>query len=225
MSYPNYLIHFNKNHSSSTGQFISGDGDGDGIVNDHKNQHNGPQMSARDRQRANKKLYKTVQKIRDKNYSNNYAAEKYASKNAALKDAAKDEKLQEAYKTLKSVKSNPDLKEPSYWDDEYTMTEATKMFKKDWPDWDGDPADNKYFGYYVDDVAQTSKTYAKALQDYEKAKKADSWNKAYDQYEKELQRVAEDFAGDLADKPFQGNEYFPYSSVIRFALGNIMQEE
>lgn len=36
--YPNYLIHFNKNHSSSTGQFISGDGDGDGVVNDHKNQ-------------------------------------------------------------------------------------------------------------------------------------------------------------------------------------------
>ena len=40
MSYPSYLIHFNKNHSSSTGQFISGDGDGDGIVNDHKNQTN-----------------------------------------------------------------------------------------------------------------------------------------------------------------------------------------
>lgn len=38
--YPNYLIHFNKNHSSSTGQFISGDGDGDGVVNDHKNQTN-----------------------------------------------------------------------------------------------------------------------------------------------------------------------------------------
>lgn len=38
--YSSYLIHFNKNHSSSTGQFISGDGDGDGVVNDHKNQTN-----------------------------------------------------------------------------------------------------------------------------------------------------------------------------------------
>ena len=38
MSYPSYLVHFNQNHSAKNGQFISGDGDGDGIVNDHKNQ-------------------------------------------------------------------------------------------------------------------------------------------------------------------------------------------
>ena len=30
-----YLIHYNKNHSSKNGQFTSGDGDGDGIANDH----------------------------------------------------------------------------------------------------------------------------------------------------------------------------------------------
>lgn len=36
MSYPSYLIHFNKNHSSKNGQFISGDGDGDGEINDGK---------------------------------------------------------------------------------------------------------------------------------------------------------------------------------------------
>lgn len=30
-----YLIHYNKNHSPKNGQFISGDGDGDGVVNDH----------------------------------------------------------------------------------------------------------------------------------------------------------------------------------------------
>lgn len=34
----NYLVHFNKNRSKATGQFISGDGDGDGIVDDHHNQ-------------------------------------------------------------------------------------------------------------------------------------------------------------------------------------------
>ena len=33
----NYLCHYNQNHSKSNGQFISGDGDGDGIVNDHAN--------------------------------------------------------------------------------------------------------------------------------------------------------------------------------------------
>ena len=35
MSYPDYLIHFNKNHSSKNGQFISGDGDGDGVADEH----------------------------------------------------------------------------------------------------------------------------------------------------------------------------------------------
>lgn len=33
----NYLMHFNKNHSKSNGQFISGDGDDDGIIDDHHN--------------------------------------------------------------------------------------------------------------------------------------------------------------------------------------------
>lgn len=37
MWYPTYLVHFNKNHSSKDGRFTSGDGDGDGIVNDHHN--------------------------------------------------------------------------------------------------------------------------------------------------------------------------------------------
>lgn len=33
-----YLVHYNKNHSKANGQFVSGDGDGDGVVNDHANQ-------------------------------------------------------------------------------------------------------------------------------------------------------------------------------------------
>lgn len=32
-----YLIHYNKNHSKKNGQFVSGDGDSDGIVDDHHN--------------------------------------------------------------------------------------------------------------------------------------------------------------------------------------------
>jgi hypothetical protein len=32
-----FIMHYNKNHSKSNGQFVSGDGDGDGIANDHKN--------------------------------------------------------------------------------------------------------------------------------------------------------------------------------------------
>ena len=33
--HPNYLIHFNKLHSKANGQFISGDGDGDGTADEH----------------------------------------------------------------------------------------------------------------------------------------------------------------------------------------------
>lgn len=32
-----YLIHFNGNHSSKNGQFVSGDGDKDGVIDDHHN--------------------------------------------------------------------------------------------------------------------------------------------------------------------------------------------
>lgn len=35
MTYPSYLVHYNKNHSKSNGQFVSGDGDGDGIADEH----------------------------------------------------------------------------------------------------------------------------------------------------------------------------------------------
>ena len=41
VQYGNFLIHYNKNHapkgSKQGGQFVSGDGDGDGIVDDHHN--------------------------------------------------------------------------------------------------------------------------------------------------------------------------------------------
>lgn len=37
-----YLIHYNKNHSKANGQFVSGDGDGDGQVNDRASQKKQP---------------------------------------------------------------------------------------------------------------------------------------------------------------------------------------
>ena len=40
--YTTYLIHFNQNHSSKNGQFTFGDGDGDGVRNDHANARKNP---------------------------------------------------------------------------------------------------------------------------------------------------------------------------------------
>ena len=37
MNYPDYLVHFNRNHGKKNGQFVSGDGDGDGVSNDRYN--------------------------------------------------------------------------------------------------------------------------------------------------------------------------------------------
>lgn len=37
MGYPDYLVHFNRIHDPKTGKFSWGDGDGDGIRNDHAN--------------------------------------------------------------------------------------------------------------------------------------------------------------------------------------------
>lgn len=41
MSYPTYLVHFNQNHDKRNGQFTYGDGDGDGISNDHAHRAKG----------------------------------------------------------------------------------------------------------------------------------------------------------------------------------------
>lgn len=38
MGYPDYLIHYNRNHDKKSGRFTFGDGDGDGIRDDHSHQ-------------------------------------------------------------------------------------------------------------------------------------------------------------------------------------------
>lgn len=55
MYHTTYLIHYNKNHSKANGQFVSGDGDGDGIVNDHAHRKN----ELREKTRNIVKKYKT----------------------------------------------------------------------------------------------------------------------------------------------------------------------
>lgn len=56
-----YLMHFNKNHSKANGQFVSGDGDGDGIANDHANQRKEKSsgQNLRNTINANKKKLRT----------------------------------------------------------------------------------------------------------------------------------------------------------------------
>lgn len=53
--YPSYLIHFNRQHDPKTGKFTFGDGDGDGVSNDHKNQD----KSSVDRSARRAETYRT----------------------------------------------------------------------------------------------------------------------------------------------------------------------
>ena len=202
-----YLIHFNPNHNPKDGRFT---------------------FSPRAMSRANVKLYKKMQKVKQSpDASSQTNAERYASQNKYLRSAVKnDKKLQESYENLKNTKpGSKALDEPKWQDDDYTVNLATKMFKKDWPDWDKDPSVHKMFGYYLEDASEKSKTFAKKVKEFEKAMKEDPWNQAYDKYTKEAERAAKEFTGKLADKPFQGNEYYPYSSAIRFSIYKILEED
>lgn len=62
LSSDSYLIHYNKNHSKANGQFTSGDGDGDGIANDHANQRKSQSSAGKNLQSTldrNKKKLRT----------------------------------------------------------------------------------------------------------------------------------------------------------------------
>lgn len=81
-----YLVHFNKNHSSKNGQFTSGDGDGDGIADDHRNQ-------------KEKKFYKSIgSKTTGEYYDKAVKAEEQGNirkKNKYLKEMSKSSKKDE----------------------------------------------------------------------------------------------------------------------------------
>ena len=120
-----YLIHFNKNHSSKNGQFVSGDGDSDGVRDDHhnysKNEVTSPDgkgvskpLSRYTGEKAEKYLKKDgIKKVR-KTIHDEYT-KKYGNK-AGKHLAADERKYNEAYK--KAYKKVSDLMSGYYtWED------------------------------------------------------------------------------------------------------------
>ena len=96
MSYPNYLIHFNRNHDK-LGRFAIGDGDGDGIRDDHSNQekqaYNG---------KSRKEYIKNMTEQYKSNGHSNIKARRYA-KNAADQNQWETKQYN---KSLKKVQKN-----------------------------------------------------------------------------------------------------------------------
>lgn len=213
MSYPSYLIHYNKLHSKKNGQFISGDGDSDGVADEHH-------RYSKNGVKVNKKLYKQVEKSR----SYEEATERLST-NKNIINVSKNKNIREAFAKLKTTKPNSSLEEPNWMDDKATVEAATKQFKKDWPSWTKSPTDHKMFGYYLEEASTHSTSFAKKVAEYNKAVKNDSWNKAYNNYEKELEKAAKEFAGNYADKPVQGNKYVEYSYIVKRAIAKAVENE
>lgn len=121
MSYPDYLIHFNKNHSNKNGQFTSGDGDGDGIRDDHHNYA------------KNKWAIKRGYQNKDGSLTSSGKYNVNAYKDYKKKVKAAD---QEANKLLKSSKKLRDLVDLDFdtYDDILGTAESlgldTKVFEK-----------------------------------------------------------------------------------------------
>ena len=98
VTYSNELMHFNKNHSPANGQFTTGDGDGDGIVDDHRNQYKIDKKVTKDNIAvitANRKRNKIVDKAIRTN--DKVAKEKEKKIYTAFEEAAKE------YKKTKNI--------------------------------------------------------------------------------------------------------------------------
>lgn len=114
MNYPSYLIHFNKNHSSKNGQFINGDGDGDGTADEHHRYTKNKKLakytggSKEDLKKANRyKLGNIINKELSKTKNREYrdAAEKYRSDIQKKAEILAKEKFNEKKKKDKTLDS------------------------------------------------------------------------------------------------------------------------
>lgn len=124
----NYLVHYNKNHSKANGQFTSGDGDGDGVVNDRKYQK-------LDRM-SNKQLHDTFKKEIHKQrkarlgWSNQWLSNEPIGKKTQQLVNSRN-KMEKAYK------NSPEYKK---WDKKVKALDR----KFEYGDIDGDEYDEKF---------------------------------------------------------------------------------
>ena len=117
MIYPSYLIHYNKNHSKTNGQFVSGDGDGDGISNDHKNQKE-PVNLKKIQKMGSYDVYKLTKKMIDKKRSKLYGVNDSRRKyNGAIGE-----------KSAEMLRKREELSKEA---DEYAKKKASKNKKLD----------------------------------------------------------------------------------------------
>jgi hypothetical protein len=203
-----YLIHFNKNHSKKNGQFTSGDGDGDGIVNDHANQKKPASKEARS-------LYKYMKKkswrVRDDDIREKL------KRNKSFQEIAKDEELQKSFKKFRGAGYDT----PDVWKNESVIKNARRDFKKfKGYEYDANKAnyqDDKLFERMVYGESETNKSYQNSL----KKSNREILSKQYDQ---ERQRVVKDFCKELYDQPIIGS-YIKYGSEVNNLINSIMYEQ
>ena len=120
MSYPDYLIHFNKLHSKSNGQFIRGDGDGDGTTDEHHRYSKGKEVSSEqtyrlkwgDKQLLNYHMngsYKTGDKITQKQLKKYLPTKKQMAE--PINESNSNVKYTQMKMLKKISKTNPEYKD------------------------------------------------------------------------------------------------------------------
>ena len=115
MDYPTYLAHFNRNHDSRNGQFTYGDGDADGITDDHHHKSNtikkysgenaDKNLNKHGRYKVYKKLSKEIEKERFKQYglsSYNVNRHKGIGKNSEMAEKKSKKYSEEADRLAKN---------------------------------------------------------------------------------------------------------------------------
>lgn len=102
-----YLVHYNKNHSKTNGQFISGDGDSDGVVDDH---HNYKKNKVTVNTKSSSGIYKSYDDGKEKKYKQTITTiEKKTGNTKTVDDLVEksEEKVRQEFGIPKNVKLKP----------------------------------------------------------------------------------------------------------------------
>lgn len=113
MGYPDYLVHYNRNHDKKSGRFTYGDGDGDGIRDDHSNQKDKESFGDKV-----KKAAKTYDEVTESSRNRSLRTEKYKvdrgilrKQQAEISSGTTSAKVQEKFDKLALQREKQDTKD------------------------------------------------------------------------------------------------------------------
>lgn len=180
--HPDYLVHFNKNHSKKNGQFISGDGDSDGVADEHhryskngirkkktidydKKVHNPIDMSKRETSEYQNKLQKVHGVIMKHDAAFNNSEEGKRLKREL--ESARKEFYKQYSKYDKYFKGYDDNGNVVFSNKDFVEKYMTSLKK----------FENIYYDYYQKKGEEVCKNMLKELSEYDVASYSLGWDR------------------------------------------------